>query len=259
MWTVPSFEPEIGAVTLPLELLAPEAFEVLPGRSDAEVLISAEHASDRLPEPFRWPPDDAHLVGTHWTYDPGAAEILRELCALIHAPGLLARFSRLLCDPNRPEDAPTLFREVAEGREVALNQALTATEREHRLRTYHRPYHRAFDRMVADSRAAVLLSIHTFTDCYEGDVRTLEVGVLFDQDEELAGTLADVIAGAGFDVRLNEPYSGKDGLMYACDRHARVHGRRAVEVEMRQDLAVHVETRRRLVEALASFDFGPPL
>jgi len=43
--------------------------------------------------------------------------------AALNGPAVIARFSRLLCDCNRPLDAPTLFRTVADGKPIALNQA----------------------------------------------------------------------------------------------------------------------------------------
>jgi predicted N-formylglutamate amidohydrolase len=51
---------------------------------------------------------------------------------------------------------------------------------------------------------------------------------------------------------MNEPYSGKLGLMYSVDRHAKKHGRRPIELEVRQDLAVDPVVRRRVVAASAA-------
>ena len=59
--------------------------------------------------------------------------------------------------------------------------------------------------------------------------------------------------GAGFLVALNEPYSGREGLIYAAERHAGTHGRRALELEVRQDLATDPSARRQIVGALARF------
>ncbi len=225
---------------------------VLAGSEEAPVVLTCEHATEHLPAPFHLPDGDHRLRGTHWAYDLGAAELTHALSARLAAPAVLARFSRLLADPNRPETSRTLFRDEADGLPVLLNRDLDARERERRLTTLHRPYHATVDRVVGTARAAVVLSVHSFTPVYEGEARSVEVGVLFDGEARLAGRLLTALARAGFDARPNEPYSGQRGLMYSVDRHARTHGRRAVEIELRQDLAVVPTVRARVVEALSA-------
>ncbi|WP_373048722.1 N-formylglutamate amidohydrolase [Vulgatibacter sp.] len=233
-----------------------EAFEALDGDRDAPVFLTCEHASERLPDGYAWPPGDERLVGTHWAYDLGAADLVRELAEALRAPAVLSRFSRLLVDPNRPDGAATLFRAEAEGQPVGLNRQLTDAERTRRLERFHRPYHEAIHQRLAGYEAQVLFSVHTFTPVYEGQVRQVEVGVLFDTQEELAAHAARAIHAAGFVTRLNEPYSGREGLIYAAERHAAAHGKMALELEVRQDLAVRPEVRARLVDALAGFFRG---
>jgi predicted N-formylglutamate amidohydrolase len=213
-------------------------------------VVTCEHASERLPDGWQWPETDARLVGTHWAYDLGAAELARELAAALGSVCVLAGFSRLLADPNRPEDSPDLFRQQADGRTVGLNAEIDAHERSRRLIPW-RAYHEAVDREVGAARAPIVFSMHTFTPLYEGTPRTVEIGVLFDEEEALAMALREALVTAGFDVAMNEPYSGKLGLMYSVDRHARRHGRRPIELEVRQDLAVSPEMRRRIVLATA--------
>jgi predicted N-formylglutamate amidohydrolase len=220
------------------------------GGPTAAAIITCEHASERLPEPWKWPDGDARLWGTHWAYDPGAAELARELAAELHTVAVLARFSRLLADPNRPENASDLFRREAEGEPVLLNSAIDARERERRLVPW-RTYHDAVDAEVRASAAPVVLAMHTFTPLYEGTRRTVEVGVLFDEEQPLAEMLQASLIVAGFKVELNQPYSGKLGLMYSVGRHGNAHGRRPIELEVRQDLAVDAVARTRVVRATA--------
>lgn len=236
-------------------LEAEQAFAVerVAGPRASRVLLTCEHASDRIPDGWTWSPEDAHLEGTHWAYDLGAADLTRDLAAALKAPAVLSRFSRLLVDPNRAEDSPTLILGWAEGRPVALNQDVTVEERERRLRTLHRPYHEAVDASLAEAHAEVLFSVHTFTPVYEGVERWMEIGVLFDAEQGMAEALAEHLDGAGFAVGLNEPYSGRAGLIYAAHRHASTHGRRALEIEVRQDLAVRPDARTRIADAIARF------
>lgn len=230
-----------------------DAFEAIEGQKTTTVFLTCEHASQRLPEGYRWDPRDERLVGTHWAYDLGAADLTRELADASGAPAVLSRFSRLLLDPNRAEDAPSLFLAEAEGAPVELNRSIDAAERARRIERFHRPFHGAIDTRLGGHRAEVIFSIHSFTPVYQGERRPMEVGVLFDEEDELAERAAAAIREAGFVTAMNEPYSGKAGLIYSAGRHAAAHRRRALELEVRQDLSVRPEVRARLVEALARF------
>lgn len=234
-----------------VEIEIAESVEIVRAGSRAGVLVTCEHASERLPSPWSWSARDQRLVGTHWAYDLGAAELAREYAGAIGGVAVLSRFSRLLADPNRPESSPTLFRAIAEGQPVELNASVGLAEREIRLDGYYRPFHAAVDREVAASPAPILLAMHTFTPVYEGTRRTLEVGVLFDAEEELAMRLVAAFASAGLRVAPNEPYSGREGLIHVVDHHARNHERRAIELEVRQDLAADAGFRARVLAVLA--------
>lgn len=227
----------------------------LDGLPEARVVLTCEHARERLPAPWSWSPADRRLVGTHWAYDLGAGDLTEELASALRAPAVLSNFSRLLVDPNRPENSDTLFRDTAEGTPVELNASISPDERERRLAEFYRPYHAQIDETVASSVADLVFAIHSFTPVYEAQTRDTEIGVLFDRDEAIAQEMADCFDRLGFVVGLNEPYSGADGFMFSADRHGRAHGRRAVEVEVRQDLATDVQTRFRIVQGLVAF-FG---
>ena len=98
--------------------------------------------------------------------------------------------------------------------------------------------------------APVVLAVHTYTDNYEGQLRTLEAGVLFDREEALADLFLSELRAADIRTELNEPWSGKAGLMHVAQTHAESHGRRAIEIEVRQDLAVDAGFRARIVTAM---------
>jgi predicted N-formylglutamate amidohydrolase len=230
-----------------------EAAEVIDGHEHSKLLLTCEHASGALPAPWTWPEADLWLVDTHWAIDLGIADLTRALASAIHAPAVLARFSRLLIDANRDVHAETSIRKEAEGHLVHLNQEVTDEERAQRISRFHEPYHAAIDAALSRYHSAVVLSMHSFTPVYEkGPPRTMEIGVLFDEEEELSMVIAEGLAKDGWAVALNEPYSGKAGLIYAAGRHAKHHGRRALELEIRQDLAVDEARRPALVASLRS-------
>jgi len=226
--------------------------EIVEADREARVLLTCEHATNELPPPYMWPATDRWLVETHWAYDLGVADVTRALAAAVGAPAVLCNFSRLLADTNRDAADPTVFRGEAEGRPVALNANLADAERRERIARFHAPYHAAIDLLLLRyPQAAIVLSMHSFTPVYDnGPPRPMEIGVLFDHEEALAASAIASLARDGWAVAANVPYSGKAGLIYAAERHADRHGRRALELEIRQDLAADPSRRPRLVESL---------
>jgi predicted N-formylglutamate amidohydrolase len=218
---------------------------------EGPVLLTCEHASNRLPPWLSWPVADRWVVGTHWAWDIGIAELTLQLADRLELTAVLAGFSRLVADPNRAPGDPTLIREEAHGRKIYLNQELDPGERARRMSLWA-AWHDGVEGVLARQPGRVVLSMHSFTPHYEdNDPRTVEVGVLFDRDEAAAAVLAAALADEGLVVAMNEPYSGKNGLMYSVERHAAAGGGRiALELEVRQDLADDPFVRRLLVPAL---------
>jgi predicted N-formylglutamate amidohydrolase len=85
----------------------------------------------------------------------------------------------------------------------------------------------------------------------------MDVGILFDDFDELAWGLQSSVAEQGFETELNAPYSGRDGMIYAARRHGLAHGLVYVELEVRQDLLATpseaAAVADRLAVALSSF------
>ena len=229
-----------------------EAYERWDGERTPVVLL-CEHASQILPEPWSWSDADQWLVGTHWAIDIGVADLCRELVHELGCSALLARFTRLLIDANRPLTAPTLMRTVAEGQTVAMNQHIAPEDRAARIAGFWTPYHTAAGDLVSRHDDSVVIGIHSFTPCYEGQIRTMEVGILFDQDEDFGCWAYEEFQKMGFKVALNEPYSGRNGLMYSPQYHASQNGRKTIELEIRQDLLGDPHWRAKQRPKLAQF------
>lgn len=225
-----------------------EAYEIfVGGEGKAPVVLTCEHASNRLPARWRWDESDRHLIETHWAWDIGAADLTRELAAELGAPAVLARFTRLLVDPNRPLDSPELFREVCDDLPVVLNLAVYGDDEHFRLADYWQPYHDAIDTVLHEVQPALLLSLHSFTPVYEGERREVEIGVLHSDQFELAQRWRDLLSLSGMDVRIDEPYEGGDGYMYSAYDHSRRFGCPALELELRQDIVGDPAQRPALV------------
>jgi len=221
------------------------------------VYLSCEHGSNKLPKGLTWGRDD-WLSETHWAWDIGAADLTRELAAELNCGAHICGFSRLYCGANRPEDLNSIFLEKAEGRPVFLNRAISPKEREDRIANFHRIYHSELKKSLSRLPAhSVLLSLHSFTPCWQGNHRELEVGVLFNKCEEVAVDAHSHLRKAGIDARLNEPYSGKadllgtGGMIYAAENAA--PDKSHFELEVRNDLAVDPAFRKRLIQALSAW------
>ncbi len=211
------------------------AFVTLGRASPGGWLFTCEHASRRLPHGHSPSHADNRLLATHWGWDIGAADLTRALCHGMGAGAVFSNYTRLLCDPNRAPGDPSMFLRDTDDGAPSFNAILDDGERERRLRRYFHPFHKAVARF-AMQRPRLLLSIHSFTPAFRGRARAMEAGVLFDQHDDLAQRLALALASAGLATALNEPYSGKDGLIYSAARHGGEAGVPYLELEVRQDL-----------------------
>ncbi len=215
-------------------------FRVLPGDPSGGCVLICDHATNRMPPGYGGLGVSADQMERHIAYDIGAGAVTMRLSELLGAPAVLANFSRLLIDPNRGEDDPTLIMELSDGAVVPGNARLASDERERRLALYYAPYHAAIERTIdaaiACGRPPAVLSIHTFTESWRGRARPWHGAVLWDKDPRFAQAL---IAGLARDTDLvigdNEPYNGRlrNDCMY---KHGTARGLAHALVEIRQDL-----------------------
>jgi predicted N-formylglutamate amidohydrolase len=206
---------------------------VSPG---ARVVLTCEHASAAIPEEYAGLGLTAQHIADHIAWDIGAAGIAEELSRGLTAPAVLSAASRLLVDCNRDLDDHDLMPQRSCGVAIPGNAAIDAPERARRLRRFYDPYHAAIDAALARHPAALLLSIHSFTPELHGRARPFDVGVLYDDFDPLAHAFASRLTAAGFAVRMNEPYSGLDGLIFSARAHGRRHGMRYLELEINNRL-----------------------
>jgi predicted N-formylglutamate amidohydrolase len=192
-------------------------------------------------------------MGRHIAYDIGAAGVTRALADLLGAPAILSRFSRLVIDPNRGEDDPTLIMRLYDGTIVPGNRHIGEAERERRLGTYYRPYHAAYADLAARRADTIIVAIHSFTPRLNGRApRPWHVGILHARgDQRLTRPLLDLLrAEPDLCVGENQPYAGHlPGD--AIDRHALGPGRPNALIELRQDLIAGEDGQRAWAERLA--------
>ncbi len=215
------------------------------GRLDGGVLLLCDHASNALPPAYgRLGLPEAQFE-RHIAYDIGARRATEAMAAALGAPALFTTFSRLLIDPNRGPDDPTLVMRISDGAIVPGNARVDDAEVEHRRESFFRPYHDAvadtLRRMAATGTAPAIVSMHSFTPSWKGVPRPWHVGLLWDDDPRLAAPLFEALK-AEPDLQPwrervgdNEPY---DGALPGdtIDTHATRNGYANVLIEVRQDL-----------------------
>ena len=217
-----------------------DSHRILPGRSDRGLVILCDHAGNAIPEGYGTLGLPAEQLKRHIAYDIGVAPIVEALAGALGAPAVMTRYSRLLIDPNRGRDDPTLIMRLSDGAVIPGNRRIDAAERDQRVHRYYEPYHRAIaaviDQCLRAGAPPALLSIHSFTESWKEATRPWHVGVLWGEDGRLAKPLLDGFYAEGdLIVGENEPYAGQ--LVGDCLwQHGAQRGLANAIVEIRQDL-----------------------
>ncbi|WP_132540564.1 N-formylglutamate amidohydrolase [Rhodovulum euryhalinum] len=216
-----------------------QPFETIEAGRSSRWLVTCDHATNIVPPTVNGgdlgiaPADMAR----HIAWDPGAAGVALRLAELLDAPLTMTRFSRLVIDPNRGEDDPTLVMRLYDGTVIPANRAVDAAEIERRLAAFWRPYDAELARLSARRRDTVFVSVHSFTPRLNGrGDRPWQIGILHAADDRLARPLIDRLRREpDLCVGENEPYGGHlrgD----AIDRHAIANGLPNVLIELRNDV-----------------------
>ncbi len=104
-----------------------EAYEIIAGRADCGLLVLCDHASNHIPPEYA---DLGLCSGSFRATSPMiSAQPMRagRTAEEFGCPAVLSRFSRLLIDPNRGEDDPTLVMRIADGALVLAMPASATT------------------------------------------------------------------------------------------------------------------------------------
>ncbi|UXN03546.1 N-formylglutamate amidohydrolase [Bartonella sp. HY406] len=211
-------------------------------RSKAMLLLG-DHARRDLPDEYGALGLPKSEFERHIAYDIGVEPLLKVLQKKLGVPALMSGFSRLLIDPNRGEDDPTLIMQLSDGTTIAGNYPLSEEERQKRINQFYRPYHDAIvhelSAIATESQTApFIVSLHSFTPKWRGQSRPWQIGLLWDKDGRAALPLLDMLRQEGdLVVGDNEPYDGaliNDTLYKNGTKNGYAH----ILIEIRQDLIV---------------------
>ena len=193
------------------------------------ILTVVDHASNHVPPDIDLGIDRA-LLDTHIAWDIGAAAVADALGYPMH----VAQVSRLVADLNRDPDDPSVVPPLSDAVAIPGN----AGDMRDRITRYWWPYHDALAARIAAERAAMLLSLHSFTPQLAGkpnETRPWEVGVLYNHDDRAARLAIPLLEAAGIVTGDQLPYSGKL-LNATMNRHGEGTGTPYLGLEVRQDL-----------------------
>jgi predicted N-formylglutamate amidohydrolase len=230
-----------GGRALLVGLGDPPVFEIVNRAGQTPLQLVCDHASRVVPVALgKLGLDDSHF-DRHIAYDIGAAEVTRWLADALDAPAVLAGYSRLVIDLNRPPGHPESIPEISDGTEIPGNRNLNEAAQRERVTTLFEPYHDVIHESIAElwrrGGAPPLFSVHSFSPRYGRTVRPWDVGVLWNRDPRLAQPLIEKLTARGLRVGDNLPYSGRE-LAYTINLHGAAAGLANCVVEINQDQVI---------------------
>ncbi|MDB5506099.1 MAG: hypothetical protein JWR75_737 [Devosia sp.] len=204
-------------------------------------VLVCDHASNRVPEPY----GDLGLTPgqrlMHVAWDPGALNVSRTLVDLLDAQLVHSTVSRLVIDCNRTYQAPDLIPVISERIAIAVNHGLSPAERQHRIDSFHLPFHDAITALIdardAAGRETVLVAVHSFTPVYLDVPRPWPIGLIHGRDQAFTRALSDALIAdePGLNVGWNEPYAALNGVTYTLEHHGDERGIPSSMLEIRHD------------------------
>lgn len=174
------------------------------------LLITCEHAGNVVPASY------AHLftnaardLESHKGWDPGAWDIALHLGTAFKQEPIGIHTTRLLIELNRSLFHPQLFSEYS--------QSLSTVEKENLIRDIYLPYRNRIEEIISKSPKPILhLSIHSFTPVWNGQIREVDIGLLFDPDRKMESAFCELLKReidnrlAAIQCKFNDPYKGID-------------------------------------------------
>ncbi len=202
-------------------------------------LLTCEHAGNRIPphyrELFRGKDD---VLRSHRGWDPGSLSLGRTIQTSLACDLLIEETSRLLVEANRSLSHPSLFSE--------FTRDLPATEKEKIVANYYLPHRSSVEQKiqhkVVTHGRALHVGVHTFTPILDREIRTADVGLLYDpkrvSEREFCELWRQELLASSIPLRVrkNYPYRGNtDGLTTALRKIHDGNRYLGIELEVNQE------------------------
>lgn len=203
-------------------------------------LITCEHAEEKIPAPFSHNTElSKKNLPEHTFFDPGARSIAKSLAKHLNTDCYSGSVSRQIVDCNRSLHHPSLF-----GKHLPH---LSKGEKEEILNLYYYPMRTQTLNFIRNNlqqnRRVIHLSVHSFTPIWNGELRPIDLGFLYDPTRKTERELVDALIRAlrnnepDFRYRRNAPYLGKaDGHCTALRKQFSNEVYLGLELEFNQSL-----------------------
>lgn len=232
----------------------PAPFEIVNPEGRSALFLICDHASHRLPRTLRTLGLQPEQIQEHIGWDIGAAHVARHLSSLLDAPLVLSGYSRLAIDCNRPIHAASSIPMLTGGVRIPGNEGLSEEQRKQRQDTLFWPYHRAIEGLLQRrNKPRALLSVHSFTPHFPGQIRPWPIAVVYGQDARLAHLFREELLrdDPSLLVGDNEPYRVTQESDYGIPNYGEKRSIPALLLEVRQDGIATVEDAQRWAERIA--------
>jgi predicted N-formylglutamate amidohydrolase len=234
----------------------PSPVRVLRETGASDLFLTADHAGRVIPAALGGFGVSEAERQRHIAWDIGIAGVTEHLSGLLDATAVFQTYSRLVIDCNRDPSWPTAMPEISEYTPIPGNKNLTVEDRAARVAEIFTPYHNRI-RALLDARAdrrTVLVAMHSFTPSFKGEVRAMQVGMLYNKDARLARILLDLLRREpDLTVGDNAPYAVTEESDYGIPTHGEERGLPHIEVEIRQDLIATPEGQKVWAERFAGW------
>ncbi len=232
------------------------ANRVVPINPDgaSSIILVCEHATHYIPTSFSDLGLSDEAKRSHIAWDPGAMAVAENLSRKLDATLVAGVVSRLVYDCNRPPDAPDAMPEKSEIYAVPGNQHLSQAEKAARIAAYYEPFKSRLSEVIGQTSDPVIVTLHSFTPTYHGNARTVEIGVVHDDDARLADAMLDCAADhSSAVIDRNQPYGPTHGVTHTLKEHALPDGHLNVMLEIRNDLISTAPEQSVMADMLAGW------
>ncbi len=209
-----------------------------PGAGAFSCVVSCEHGGHAIPAAYAalFSGQD-ELLRSHRGFDPGALKLARALAQALAAPLVASTTSRLVIELNRSPGHRALY--------STLTRAAPDKLRAQIYTRHYLPYRQRLEETLAEAarRGVPILhfSCHSFTPVLAGEVRTADIGLLYDprrsgESELCRRWVAELKARSPqWRVRRNYPYTGRsDGVCTALRKQYGARDYLGIEIELNQ-------------------------
>ena len=220
---------------------------------ESNFIIICDHASNKIPSKFNELGLSQDILNTHIAYDIGSKEVAIKLSNILDCPLVMTDFSRLLIDPNRGIDDPTLIMKVSDSCKIDGNLNIKnfqeSDEKNYRIENFYDLYHNKISELInlceKNNKNPSIISIHSFTPVWKNKKRDIDIGILWDNDNRLPKIFFDYFKKNHKNLNIgdNKPYSGrlKNDTLY---KHATIRGLSNILIEIRQDLIIEKKDQK---------------